>query len=124
MKIKHAIWIFIAIDLFMANSNDNIAHFAHLGGVLSGFLFMLAWSKKPPEREQTQTYSKEFFREQAEQHKPSRPLEGEFHKGSFNSKEDRLNEILEKINRSGLQSLNKEERDYLQWFGQQNKKGG
>jgi membrane associated rhomboid family serine protease len=130
MRIKYAIWIFIAIDLFMANSGDGIAHYTHLGGVLSGYLFMLAWSKdislksffaKPKKQE---TYSKEFFREQAKRNKPSPPLEGEFYRGSSNTKEERLNEILEKINHSGLQSLNQEERDYLQWFGQQNKKRG
>jgi membrane associated rhomboid family serine protease len=135
MKIKHAIWIFIFIDLFMANSGDGIAHYTHLGGVFSGYLFMLAWSKNaslksffskpgfgsaqpPPE-----TYSKEFFKEQAKQNAP-RPLEGELHKGNSNAREEKLNEILEKINHKGLQSLSKEERDYLQWFGQQNKRRG
>ncbi len=121
MKIKYAIWIFIAIDLFMARSNDGIAHYTHLGGVLSGYLFMLAWSR--PKKQQT--YSREFFREQAaKRSEANRPLEGELYKGNTSTKEERLNEILEKINRSGLQSLNKEERDYLQWFGQQNKKRG
>jgi membrane associated rhomboid family serine protease len=130
MRIKYAIWIFIAIDLFMANSGDNIAHYTHLGGVLSGYVFMLFWSKnislksffvKPKKQE---AYSREFFREQAKKNKPSPPLEGELHKGNSNTKEERLNEILEKINRNGLQSLNQEERDYLQWFGQQNKRRG
>jgi len=125
MKIKHAIWIFIAIDLFMANSGDGIAHFAHLGGVISGYLFMLFWSKSismesfftKPKR--PETYSREFFKQRAEQ---PPPLEGELYKGNQNAKEERLNEILEKINRTGLQSLNQEERDYLQWFGKQNRK--
>jgi membrane associated rhomboid family serine protease len=125
MKIKYAIWIFIAIDLFMANSGDGIAHFAHLGGVLSGYLFMLFWSKnislesffaKPNDPE---TYSREFFKQRTKQ---TPPLEGELYRGNQNAKEERLNEILEKINRSGLQSLNQEERDYLQWFGKQNRK--
>jgi len=125
MKIKHAIWIFIAIDLFMANSGDGIAHFAHLGGVLSGYLFMLFWSKNislesffaKPKR--PEAYSREFFKQQAKQ----APLEGELYGGNTNAaKEERLNEILEKINRTGLQSLNQEERDYLQWFGKQNRK--
>jgi membrane associated rhomboid family serine protease len=124
MKIKHAIWIFIAIDLFMTNSGDNIAHLTHLGGLLSGYLFMLFWSKNislesffaKPKR--PEAYSREFVKQRAEQ----APLEGELYRGSLNAKEERLNEILEKINRSGLQSLNQEERDYLQWFGKQNKK--
>ena len=126
MKIKHAVWIFIAIDLFMANSNDGIAHFTHLGGVLSGYLFMLLWSKNISlksffvRQKRPETYSKEYFREQAQQQ--PRPLEGELHRGSASAKEERLNEILEKINLSGLQSLTQEERDYLQWFGRQNRK--
>jgi membrane associated rhomboid family serine protease len=120
MKIRYAIWIFIAIDLFMANSGDGIAHYTHLGGILAGYLFMLVWSRPKKQK----TYSREFFREQAGRYKPDSPLEGEVYKGSPNTKEERLNEILEKINRNGLQSLNQEERDYLQWFGQQNKKRG
>ena len=130
MRIRYAIWIFVAIDLFMANSGDGIAHYMHLGGILSGYLFMLAWSKNislksfftMPKKQET--YSREFFREQAKKNKPGSPLEGELYKGSSNTKEERLNEILEKINRNGLQSLNQEERDYLQWFGQQNKRRG
>jgi len=126
MKIKHAIWIFIAIALFMGNSSDGIAHFTHLGGIFSGYLFMFALSRKSFIKKQgrEESYSKEFFREQAEQAKRDKPLEGELYKGRSNVKEERLNEILEKINRNGLQSLNQEERDYLQWFGQQSKKRG
>jgi transcription elongation factor Elf1 len=37
---------------------------------------------------------------------------------------ERLNEIMEKINHNGLQSLNQQERDYLQWFGRRNKRIG
>ena len=43
MKAKYAVMIFIVIDLFMGMRNvpgDNIAHFAHLGGALAGFLLM------------------------------------------------------------------------------------
>ena len=119
MKIKHAIWIFIAIDLFMANSGDNIAHYTHLGGILSGYLFMLSWAKKPAFKKQ-ETYSREFFKNRASK---QQPLEGTLHGSTFNAKEEKLNEILEKINRTGLQSLTGEERDYLHWFGQQNKRG-
>jgi membrane associated rhomboid family serine protease len=119
IKIKYAIWIFIAISLFMARSGDGIAHYTHLGGIISGYLFMLALYKKPKIQE---TFSREFFKEQAQKNKPKEPLEGELYRGNSNVKEERLNEILEKINHSGLQSLNQEERDYLQWFGQQNKR--
>lgn len=48
VKAKIAVPIMIAIDLFggFANiSGDNIAHFAHLGGALAGFLLALYWNK-------------------------------------------------------------------------------
>ena len=130
MKIKHAILLFIAIDFFMANSGDGIARYTHLSGMLAGYLFMLFLNGKPifkPYKKQ-KIYSKEFFKKQAKQqeqqgsdYSKNNPLEGVLYKGNSNTKEERLNEILEKINRSGLQSLTQEERDYLQWFGQQNK---
>jgi rhomboid-like protein len=46
VKAKWAISGFIAIDLLSGladASNDPIAHFAHLGGALAGFLIMLLW---------------------------------------------------------------------------------
>ena len=41
--------IYGLIELFMgvANfSNDNVAHFAHLGGMLFGLILILYWRKK------------------------------------------------------------------------------
>jgi len=48
IKAKYLVMIFIAIELalgFMNRSGDNIAHFAHLGGMLFGLIFILAWNK-------------------------------------------------------------------------------
>ncbi len=49
MKAKHMVLIFLGIDLFMGLSNYNtgIAHFAHLGGALFGFLLIMIWRKFP-----------------------------------------------------------------------------
>lgn len=49
IKAKWAVIGFAAIDLFggVANmSGDNIAHWAHLGGALVGFLLVLYWNKR------------------------------------------------------------------------------
>ena len=40
MKIKHAMWVMVAFDVMFANTGDTIAHFAHLGGVVAGFIYM------------------------------------------------------------------------------------
>jgi rhomboid-like protein len=48
IKAKYAILIFAAIDLFggvARISGDNIAHFAHLGGAITGFIIVLIWNK-------------------------------------------------------------------------------
>lgn len=48
IKAKWAVIGYVAIDLFsgVANvSGDNVAHFAHLGGALTGFILVLIWNK-------------------------------------------------------------------------------
>jgi membrane associated rhomboid family serine protease len=48
IKAKWAVLGFVAIDLFSGItqiSGDNIAHFAHLGGAITGFLIVLYWNK-------------------------------------------------------------------------------
>lgn len=52
MKAKWAVLVFAAIELFLGMRNirsiasaDNVAHFAHLGGALFGFLLLWYWKK-------------------------------------------------------------------------------
>lgn len=48
IKAKWAVIGMAAIDLFggtMNVSGDNIAHFAHLGGAITGFILVLIWNK-------------------------------------------------------------------------------
>ena len=48
VKAKWAVLGFVALDLFGgfgSIAGDNIAHFAHLGGALTGFLLVLYWNK-------------------------------------------------------------------------------
>lgn len=48
VKAKWAMLGLAAVDLFggVANfSGDNVAHFAHLGGALTGFILVLIWNK-------------------------------------------------------------------------------
>lgn len=48
LKAKWFVLIFIGIELFtgVTGTLDGIAHFAHLGGTLFGFLMILYWKKK------------------------------------------------------------------------------
>jgi membrane associated rhomboid family serine protease len=48
IKAKWLVLVYIGIDLFGGFGNiagDNVAHFAHLGGALTGFLIVLFWNK-------------------------------------------------------------------------------
>lgn len=107
MRIKYAIWFFIALDVLLARSNDSVAHFTHLGGVLSGFLCMYLfthniWYKLRGE-----------FRE-SRRDKPRRtqdePLEGEV---AYLDKNRQLDMILKKVSESGVSSLSPSEKDFL-----------
>lgn len=49
IKAKYFVMIFCVLELLLGLSNnagDNVAHFAHLGGVLFGLLLILYWRKK------------------------------------------------------------------------------
>ena len=48
MKAKYFVMLYGAIELYsgISNSSDNVAHFAHLGGMLFGILMILYWRKK------------------------------------------------------------------------------
>ncbi len=46
MKAKYFVLLYGAAELFMASQNnpsDNVAHFAHLGGMIMGFLLIKLW---------------------------------------------------------------------------------
>jgi len=48
LKAKAFVWIFIGIELFtgITGTMDGVAHFAHLGGMLFGWLLLIYWRKK------------------------------------------------------------------------------
>ena len=47
IKAKYMAAIYAAIDLFggFSGGGDNIAHFAHLGGLVMGFILVIIWNK-------------------------------------------------------------------------------
>jgi membrane associated rhomboid family serine protease len=49
LKAKYFVMIYGGIELFsgLSNSpNDNVAHFAHIGGLVTGFIFLLFWKSR------------------------------------------------------------------------------
>ena len=126
MKIKHAIWVMIALDILFANSGDMIAHFAHLGGVVAGFLYMAVYQNGPkvlyhsplsaifrlfsgsPEKyDDRSSRSRSYQRDSVEE---PEVLEGEVF---YVDEQRRMDEILKKVEREGIQSLSEAEREFL-----------
>jgi membrane associated rhomboid family serine protease len=96
MKVRYFIWMVAALDLFGAiAANDNIAHMAHIGGLFTGIIMMkTGWYKK-------------------------RYLDlGEWRRrrGFEDQKrvKQRVDEILDKVSKQGIQSLSQQERDFLE----------
>ena len=126
MKIKHAIWVMIALDILFANSGDMIAHFAHLGGVVAGFLYMAVYqngpkvlyhsplsaifrlfSSNPEKYDEGKSRSRSYQRDSVEE---PEVLEGEVF---YVDEQRRMDEILKKVEREGIQSLSEAEREFL-----------
>lgn len=124
MKLKHAMWVMVLFDLLMAHSNDGVAHFAHLGGVAAGFIYMALYGggfrKLQGGFRKTRMHvedggwrsSSQNRREADESRGGDEPevLEGEVF---YVDEQKRMDEILRKVNSDGLNSLTETERQFL-----------
>ena len=125
MKIKYAMWFMVAVDVFMAHSGDGVAHLAHLGGVVGGFLYMHFYERgfgglgkafakvrtpkfKVHQGGSSESETRDDSREGSSSGKA--PLEGEVF---YVDENKRMDEILAKVNREGINSLNESERQFL-----------
>jgi membrane associated rhomboid family serine protease len=97
IKAKYLVMIFAGITVIncIMPTGGNVAHFAHLGGLLYGFLFiryeprfsnfLISWQNQQKEKE----YQKE------------------------EEVKDGVDALLDKVNRTGMKSLTRRERSYL-----------
>ena len=141
MKAKYAVLIFIAIDLYAGISNqpgDMIAHFAHLGGALTGFLLIKSdlhekvarllgdrpysggsgpYISSPPQRRSPfsrtdRTESAKII--DARYHDvPERAPRNAPVSLDFGDQQEQVDAILDKISREGYNALTPEEREIL-----------
>ena len=72
IKAKWFVMIYAGIELFsaMSSAGDGVAHMAHLGGMLFGFLLILFWRKHPDSRFDMNR-SRQFFDRWGKKTKPS-----------------------------------------------------
>ena len=129
IKAKWFVLIYVAIELLSAlgTTGDGVAHFAHLGGMLFGWLIILYW-KHHPGSGYDKGRGEQFFdnlrrnwerRKGSDTHKDSNPDWDYNAKKKENDEEiDRIldkeiDRILDKIKRSGYDSLTAEEKRRL-----------
>ncbi len=97
IKAKFLVMIFAGITIFncLIPSGGNVAHFAHLGGLVYGFLFV----RYEPRVSQLITSWQKQQRENA--HRKGDELR------------DEVDKLLDKVNREGFKSLTRKEKSFL-----------
>lgn len=125
MKAKYFVFAYAVIELVSAyTSNDNIAHFAHLGGMLFGWFLLRYWRRQGgtglPLLEKLWGRLRGLFGKKGG---PAqfRPAGGGMHgrEGDYEynmeqkRRQERVDQILEKISRSGYDALTAEEKREL-----------
>jgi len=133
MKAKYFIVAYIVLELVSAfSSNDNVAHVAHLGGMLFGWALLVHWRHKglkdkwrtPSQNKPKESYwervrkkTDELMDKDAASHTNEHSADYDYNL-SKKQNEERLNAILDKIKASGYDSLTAEEKQFL--FSQSN----
>jgi len=120
VKLMHIGIAFVAIDVLGLFSDNQGGHIAHLGGVFLGYWYAKQLLKgkdigKPFERVMdsfTSVFKKKSNLKTAYK---SKTKVGGYTKGEFNefNKQKQINLILDKISKSGYESLTKEEKAFL-----------
>jgi hypothetical protein len=106
---------FIVKDIVGIVGEDDIAHFAHIGGALFGFLATrnIMSSNNP-----VNLVSNLFAKNTVQKTQKRRPKTDEQYNAEKREKQMKIDAILDKISKSGYESLTKNEKDFL--FNQSN----
>ncbi|MBP5664122.1 MAG: rhomboid family intramembrane serine protease [Bacteroidales bacterium] len=121
IKAKWFVVIYGAIELIygVLGTNDGVAHFAHLGGMLVGFLLIMTWRNhdrndgwtQPRNRNRRRIKFATSYDDDEEGY--TRPMSDEDYNARKVNEQRRIDEILDKISKSGYDSLSREEKDLL-----------
>ena len=136
IKAKWFVMGYVAIEFFSAlgSSGDGVAHTAHLGGMLFGYLMIRYWNRHP-DSGYDRSRGQQFFDNLRRNFEQRRQNQGDIGRGRYDnnhmhvergSKQDdmeynarkkqnqeEIDAILDKIRKSGYDSLSKEEKKKL-----------
>jgi len=107
VKLKHIALFYIILDFLSIPKGNAGGHIAHLGGALFGYLYIINLRKSPKSKAKSNTLIKYLIN-------IFTPIKSRknIKKNKTNSQKE-IDLVLEKISKSGYNSLNKEEKDLL-----------
>ena len=106
LKLKYIGIILITINVIQLPSGNAGGNIAHLGGALFGFLYAFNLKKGIDIANSFETFLNYFSKLFVVEKKEKKFI-------NSNIKQKKIDEILDKINKSGYDSLTKEEKDFL-----------
>lgn len=109
IKTKWFVLIYSLLELFTGFSSiDNVAHFAHVGGMVFGLLLILYWKNQG--NGGNSKFKIKFNKNKSGNGRPKSDWDYNKERHDEDRKTD---EILDKISRGGYDSLTKEEKEFL-----------
>lgn len=125
IKAKYFVVMYMAFEIFSIGSTDGVAHFAHLGGALVGFVYLLMDGHRVgPSFRGGRQDEESIFTRMTGMGRPQRPepysnvsdvqiYDIRDHRNEQENRQRQIDEILDKISRDGYQSLTDEEKRIL-----------
>lgn len=119
IKAKWFVLIYGALELIygVLDTADGVAHFAHLGGMLFGFLLIMLW--RHHDRNDGWGHNNrnrrriKYATSYDDYEDYGRPMSDEDYNAKKFEEQKKIDEILDKISKSGYDSLTNEEKDLL-----------
>ena len=117
IKMKYLALIWVAFDVVGLANQDGVAHFAHLGGAIWGYLYVVNINKGKDISNWFNQITNLFVSISKKKkikivYKKSKPAQKKPVDES-KSRQEKVDAILDKIKASGYDSLSKKEKDYL-----------
>lgn len=130
VKLKYIAIVLVVVDVLSISQGNPGGHIAHLGGALWGFIYIRRLKRGSDlgdfiHRIKWKSLFSYFYKEKSKNnfrkvHYNQRPYTDEEYNRIRSERQKKIDKILEKISRSGYESLSKEEKELL--FDASNKK--
>ncbi len=122
IRARYFVMIYIALELYagVMGSPDGVAHFAHLGGALVGWIYILVDQKRIPgknlfRRSKMRVFTTKEKNRYAAPYERTSISDAKYYDLHDEDRvnQQRIDEILDKISQSGYQSLTEDEKKIL-----------